>query len=85
VPDATIYHPVGCDQCKNIGYSGRSGIYELIAIDDTLRTMIHDKTPEQQIKKYARTLFPSIRQDGFMRVLAGDTSLEEILRVTSEE
>ena len=40
---------------------------------------------EQQIKKYARTLFPSIRQDGFQRVLNGDTSLEEVLRVTSEE
>jgi general secretion pathway protein E len=85
VSNATIYRPSGCDHCKNLGYSKRIGIYELIAIDDTLRTMIHDKSPEQQIKKYARTLTPSIRQDGFKRVLAGDTSLEEILRVTSEE
>lgn len=85
VPAATIYHPVGCDHCKNLGYSGRSGIYELIAIDDTLRGMIHDKSSEQSIKKYTRTLFPSIRQDGFARVLAGHTSLEEVLRVTSEE
>lgn len=85
VKQATIYYPVGCHHCKNIGYSGRSGIYELIAIDDTLRTMIHDKSAEQQLRKYARTHFPSIRQDGFQRVLAGHTSLEEILRVTSEE
>lgn len=85
VKKATIYHPVGCDHCKQIGYSGRSGVYELIAIDETIRKMIHDKAPEQEIKKYARTLFPSIRQDGFQRVLAGYTSLEEILRVTSEE
>jgi general secretion pathway protein E len=85
VKHATIYHPVGCDRCKQLGYSGRTGIHELIAIDDHLRQMIHDKSPEQQIKKYARTLFPSIRQDGFQRVLAGTTSLEEILRVTSEE
>lgn len=84
-PLPTIYHGVGCTLCRNTGYSGRSGVYELIAIDDTLRTMIHDKKSEQLIKKYARTLYPSIRQDGYRRVLAGDTSLEEILRVTSEE
>ncbi|OAI49258.1 type II secretion system protein GspE [Gammaproteobacteria bacterium SCGC AG-212-F23] len=81
----TIYHPVGCDHCKQNGYSGRTGVYELIAINDTLRTMIHDNTPEQPIQKYARSLFPSIREDGYRRVLNGDTSLEEILRVTSEE
>jgi len=80
-----IYHPVGCPKCRNIGYSGRSGVYELIAIDEKLRTMIHDRLPEQQLKKYCRTLYPSIRQDGCRRVLAGQTSLEEILRVTSEE
>lgn len=84
-PAPTIYHASGCSACRNIGYTGRSGVYELIGIDDTLRTMIHDRQSEQQIKKYARTLFPSIRQDGFRRVLAGDTTLEEILRVTSEE
>ena len=54
-------------------------------IDDTLRNMIHDRKPEPQLKKYARTLTPSIRQDGYQRVLSGETSLEEILRVTSDE
>ncbi|MEO8401445.1 MAG: type II secretion system ATPase GspE [Gammaproteobacteria bacterium] len=81
----TIYHPVGCPSCRNTGYSGRSGVYELIAIDDRLRTMIHDRQPEPELKKYARTLFPTIRQDGYNRVLAGHTSLEEVLRVTSDE
>ncbi|MDA8561629.1 type II secretion system ATPase GspE [Gammaproteobacteria bacterium] len=80
-----IYRPKGCDKCRHTGYSGRSGVYELIAIDDKMRTMIHNKESEQQLKKYARTLTPSIRHDGFRRVLAGDTSLEEVLRVTSEE
>jgi general secretion pathway protein E len=61
-PAPIIYHGVGCSLCRNTGYSGRSGVYELIAIDDTLRTMIHDKKAEQVIKKYARTLYPSIRQ-----------------------
>ncbi len=81
----TLYHPTGCSRCRYSGFSGRSGIYELIATDETLRTMIHDKVSEQNMRKYARTLFPSIRQDGYRRVLMGDTSLEEILRVTSEE
>lgn len=81
----TIYRPLGCSQCRNSGYSGRSGVYELIAINDNLRTMIHSRESEQNMRKYARTLFPSIRQDGFRRVLTGDTSLEEILRVTGEE
>ena len=78
-----IYHPVGCAACRHSGYLGRSGVYELIAIDDTLRTMIHDGAAEQQMRKYSRGLFPSLRQDGYRRVLLGDTSLEEILRVTS--
>src|SRR3989338_8648102 len=42
-PAPTIYHAVGCDSCRQVGYSGRSGVYEVIAIDDTLRAMIHDK------------------------------------------
>lgn len=80
-----IFHPVGCTRCKNTGFKGRSGVYEVIEIDSTLRTMIHDRLPEQQLKEYARTRSMSIRQDGFHRVLLGDTSLEEILRVTSED
>jgi general secretion pathway protein E len=80
-----IYHAQGCGQCRHTGYSGRSGVYELIAIDETLRTMIHDRAPEQQMRKYIRGLYPSLRQDGFRRVLQGETSLEEILRVTSED
>jgi len=81
----TIYHANGCEQCRYSGYQGRSGVYELIAMDDKLRDMIHDGMQEQQIRKYARTLFPSIRQDGFRHVFAGETSLEEVLRVTSED
>lgn len=84
-PAPTIYHAVGCHQCRSNGYSGRNGVYELVMIDDTLRGMIHDRKPEPQLKKYARTLTPSIRQDGYQRVLSGETSLEEILRVTSDE
>jgi len=81
----TIYQPVGCAQCKFSGFMGRSGVYELIEIDEPLRAMIHEGASEQSMRNHARSLFPSLRQDGYRRVLLGETSLEEILRVTSED
>ena len=80
---STIYQPKGCDHCSHLGYRGRTGIYELIAMDETLRGMIHRNENIQTIEKYLRPTTASIREDGFKRVLAGDTSLAEILRVTT--
>jgi general secretion pathway protein E len=67
------------------GYRGRTGIYELVLIDDTLRTMIHDGAAEHDLEKYARTLTPSIRDDGRNKILAGESTVEEVLRVTRED
>lgn len=67
------------------GYRGRTGIYELIPVDDLMRTMIHDGASEQELERHARTLGPSIRDDGRRRVLAGNTTLDEVLRVTRED
>jgi general secretion pathway protein E len=64
------------------GFHGRTGIYELISIDDQMRTMIHDGVSEQDLERYARSLGPGIRADGRRRVLEGTTTLEEVLRVT---
>ncbi|MEH6357429.1 MAG: type II secretion system ATPase GspE [Pseudomonadales bacterium] len=80
----TIYRPGGCDQCNNTGYRGRAGIFEVIVIDDTMRTLIHNRAAESELIEYARQQGPSIRADGRARVLAGLTSLEELLRVTQE-
>ena len=66
-------------------YSGRTGIYELIAVDRRLRTMIHDGDSEQALERHARDCGPSIRQDGMRKVLAGATTLEEVLRVTRSD
>lgn len=79
-----IYEPVGCPECHGQGYHGRSGIYELVPIDDKLRQMIHHNDNIHAMEAYVRPNIPSIRQDGFRRVLNGDTSVSEILRVTSE-
>lgn len=80
-----IWSPVGCEQCNQRGYRGRTGIFELIEVDDTMRTMIHDGDSEHNIELYARQSSPSIRQDGIRRILYGDTSFEEVVRVTKED
>jgi len=64
------------------GYQGRTGIYELIAVDDKMRTMIHDGAGEQALEAHARSIGPGIRDDGIAKVLDGTTALEEVLRVT---
>jgi general secretion pathway protein E len=81
----TIYQSVGCAECNMSGYKGRTGIYEVIALDEDLRVMIHDNANQQKIEAHARSLSPSMRADGCRRVLNGDTTLEEILRVTSKD
>jgi general secretion pathway protein E len=81
----TLYRPVGCPDCNHSGYKGRTGIYELIEIDDTLRGLIHDGASEQAMIRHARIEQMGIRQDGLRRVLRGDTTLEEVLRVTRED
>nr|CCC42026.1 type II secretion system LspE [Legionella pneumophila] len=86
-PDADVsqvFEPKGCDYCNHLGYKGRTGIYELIIVDVTLRGMIHRNENIQTMENYLRPATPSIREDGFKRVLCGDTSLAEILRVTSQ-
>jgi general secretion pathway protein E len=81
-PSPTLYRP-GRD--AGGGYRGRTGIYELIVVDDAMRTMIHDEVSEHEIERHARLATPSIRDDGRARVLRGETTLEEILRVTRED
>ncbi len=80
-----LWSAVGCDQCKKIGYRGRTGIFELIEVDDTLRAMIHENVSEHTMEQYARQSTPSIRQDGLRRILEGATTLDEVLRVTRED
>jgi general secretion pathway protein E len=78
----TLYHP---GEGPNAGFAGRTGIYELIAVDDKMRSMIHEGVSEQDLERHARTMGPSIRADGRRRVLEGSTTIEELLRVTRED
>lgn len=78
----TLYKP---GTGGNRGFAGRTGIYELISVDDRMREMIHDDVSEQELERYARTKSPGIRADGRRQVLLGTTTLEEVLRVTRED
>ena len=81
-PAPTLFHP---SEVTTQGFKGRTGIYELVIVDDTMRTMIHDGTSEHEMERYARTLTPSIRDDGRAKILSGVTTIEEVLRVTRED
>jgi general secretion pathway protein E len=81
----TLYKPVGCPMCRHMGFLGRSGIHEIIEMDRTLETMIHDGSSEQKLEDYARSRGPGILQSGRWKIIAGHTTLREVLRVTVEE
>jgi general secretion pathway protein E len=83
-PAPTIYTANGCEKCSHSGYLGRTGIYELVIIDDTLQGMIHDGASEQDMEKQARKATPSIRRDGVEKILQGITTIDEVMRVTRE-
>jgi general secretion pathway protein E len=80
-----IHHAKGCPECHQQGYRGRTGIYELLIFDDKMRTLVHNGVGEQELLRHARSLGPSIRDDGRRKVLEGVTTLEEVLRVTRED
>jgi len=82
-PSTVHYLPSGCEICGYSGYRGRTGIYELMVIDEGLRHSIHDSRGEQVLRETARARgMRTLREDGIAKVLAGVTSLEEVLRVT---
>ncbi|QHF44527.1 type II secretion system protein GspE [Pseudomonas sp. S35] len=79
------WRPVGCSQCNQIGYSGRTGIHELFCVDDEVRSLIHQGAGEQELRLAARRAgMLSMREDGERWVRSGATGAEEILRVTRD-
>ncbi|MFO6424212.1 type II secretion system ATPase GspE [Motilimonas sp. KMU-193] len=79
-----VFRANGCESCNFSGYKGRTGIYELLVMDDDVRNAIHEGASEQQIEKIVRQHTPSIRSDGLSKVRQGITTIEEVLRVTRE-
>jgi general secretion pathway protein E len=77
------WHPVGCDRCRQSGYTGRRGVYELLTLDDHIRALVHQQVSDADIFNAARTTgMRTLREDADRWIEAGSTSLEEVLRVT---
>ncbi|WP_218081715.1 GspE/PulE family protein [Anthocerotibacter panamensis] len=74
----------GCAECQGLGYRGREGIVEIMPVDDTIRHMIHDQVNIMSMRAHLKSLgLPSLAEAGIEKVLAGKTTLEELLRVVT--
>ncbi len=83
---AELYRGEGCDACRKTGYKGRSGIYELFVISEEIRSLILRKAPTNEIRRTAMDRgMITLREDGWAKARAGQTTVEEILRVTQED
>ena len=81
-----FYRGKGCLKCKDTGYKGRIGIYELMAMDEKLHNLIVAKASSEEIKRHCRSSGGlSLRQDGLEKAKAGITTIEEVLRLTPKE
>jgi general secretion pathway protein E len=82
-PTQRLYRPLGCASCSQSGYRGRTGIYELVLVNETLRRLIHDRAGEPLLREAcAHANVRTLRADGSRWLADGTTSLAELLRVT---
>jgi general secretion pathway protein E len=80
-----LHHPQGCSECNDTGYRGRTGIYELLIVDERIRHLIHDGSGELALRDAARAAgMRTLRRDGARWLADGTTSLEELTRVTRD-
>jgi len=81
-----IYRAVGCRKCRGTGYSGRVGLYELLEANDEIRRLASERTPTHVVKQAALSGgMRTLRDDGWRKVRRGQTTIEEVLRVTKAD
>jgi type IV pilus assembly protein PilB len=81
--DAQVMHGKGCEQCRGTGYKGRMGIFEIFVLDDEVRHMINKRSSTLNLRQRARELgMRTLREDGIRKVLAGQTTAEEVISIT---
>jgi type II secretory ATPase GspE/PulE/Tfp pilus assembly ATPase PilB-like protein len=81
--EAQVMTAVGCEKCRNTGYRGRMGIFEMFVIDDEVRHMINNRQATLLLRQKARELgMRTLREDGVRKVLAGLTTAEEVISIT---
>jgi general secretion pathway protein E len=84
-PVGTVYEPVGCNACQHLGYRGRTGIYELLMINDQVRRLSLEKADAGQIRNAAMEAgMVTLRADGARKVVQGMTTPEEVMLMTAE-
>jgi len=83
ISDAQVMKPLGCDECRQTGYKGRMGIFEIFIIDDDVRHLINNRGSTLSLRQRARELgMRTLREDGVRKVLGGLTSAEEVISIT---
>jgi general secretion pathway protein E len=81
-----LYRAVGCDNCLGTGYRGRTGIYEMVMVTDSIRAHVLRNADSNTIKKVAKADgMVSLREDGIRKVVSGVTTIEEVVRATQIE
>ena len=79
----TIYQPCGCEHCNHTGFSGRSGLFELLTVDEHLQSLIHNEAGEAEIAQAVEGSLISLKDQAREAVLKGQTSLDEAIRIVS--
>ena len=86
VGSASFMHGAGCDKCGDKGFRGRKGVFEIFVVNEEIEEMIYHNVSIVELRKKAREMgMRSMREDGFRKVLAGVTTLDEVLMVTTAE
>jgi general secretion pathway protein E len=81
----TVWRAEGCPACRGEGFRGRQGLYEIVAVDAAMAALIHDGAPEAALVAHARAQGPGLMDEGIAAIRAGETTVEEVARVTREE
>jgi type II secretion system protein E len=83
---AKFFRPVGCEKCRFTGFRGRTALYEIVRVDEEMRAMIVERQPANVLKRHAMARGArNIRMDGWLKITAGLTTVDEVLRVTMED
>jgi general secretion pathway protein E/type IV pilus assembly protein PilB len=78
-----LYRPGGCRACRQLGFTGRQGIFELCVTTDSVRQLAHDRSSSWAIRQAARADgMMTLRQDAWLKVFHGLTTIDEVVRVT---
>jgi type IV pilus assembly protein PilB len=81
--DKVFYYGRGCSNCNDTGYRGRKGIYELLIVNDPIRTLINERAPTVVMRQKAVELgMVTLREDGLRGIFEGDTTIEEVVKYT---